>query len=269
LPEEKGFLSTDKLEGVLKDLADNQYTGTLGVWDDSSWKEFYFAQTGVRMTSIGARKSLPIGEILVRRGFVDREMVNNALQAQASRRAMLGELLIEHGDLSEEHRDRALRWQLEEELTDLFFWPHPHYEYHAGLQTQTVSIVQRKRAETNTKSLSFQIAVHEVLRAAREEHKELFEIQRELSLRSIYRLSEIGRQKLFVQGGFKELSGPEQRIVVLIDGKKTLEEICQRALVIPNDALRIFHKLIKYGVIKPHDKETRSFKIPPLGPAGP
>ena len=260
---ETGYLTVEKLEGVFRDLAENQYTGCLSAWDETSWKEFYFAKTGIRATSIGERKCLPIGEILMRRGYVDREMVDAALESQKSRPAMIGDILVDKGDIGAERRDRALRWQLEEEIADLFFWPRPHYEYRAGLQTSVASVVQRKRAETNTKSLSIQIPVHEILRAARDAHKEIQEILRVLNPRSIYRLSEVGRQKMFVQGGFKSLSAPEQRIVVLIDGKKTLDEIRQKASVLPSDALRIFHKLLQYGAIKPHNAETRSFKIPP------
>ncbi|MHC5038748.1 MAG: hypothetical protein ACYTHM_15675 [Planctomycetota bacterium] len=253
MPGEKGHLTVDRLEAIFKDLGSQKYTGSLSVWDDRSWKEFYFANTGIRVTSIGDRKTLPFGEFLVRRAFVDRETLDKALEAQQTNFSMLGEILVDKEELEPDRRDKALRWQVEEELSDLFFWVRANYEYHPGPQTQQYSIVQRKRAETNTKSLSMNLTVPDVIRASREIHKELLEIQHELRLTEVYRLTEKGRQTLFIKGGFKSLSDPEQRIVVLIDGKRTLEEVQEKAVVLPSDTLRIYYKLKKYGAIKESD----------------
>ncbi|MHC4777859.1 MAG: hypothetical protein ACYTFG_04690 [Planctomycetota bacterium] len=250
---EKGHLTIERLEAVYKDLASRKFTGTLSVWDETSWKEFYFADTGIRVTSIGERKTLPLGEFLVRRAFVDREALDKALERQMTTMTMLGEVLVEKEELEPDRRDKALRWQVEEELSDLFEWVRPQYSYNPGAQTQQFSVVQRKRAETNTKSLSMKVSVSDVIRASREMYKELLSINGELRTRSVYRITEKGRQTLFVKGGFKKLSDPEQRIVVLVDGKRTLEEVQKRAVVLPNDTLRIFAKLQRYGAIKEMD----------------
>jgi hypothetical protein len=181
---------------------------------------------------------------------VEKEVVDQALETQKSNFNMLGEILVEKEELEPERRDKALRWQLEDELADLFDWPRPHYDYRAGPQTGQFSVVQRKRAETNTKSLSLTIPIHELIKSARELHKELAEVTSAIRTHGVYRLTELGRQKLFVKGGFKMLSDPEQRIVVLIDGRRTFQEIQDRVLVLPADVYRIMHKLVSYGAVK-------------------
>jgi len=250
---EKGRLTNSKLEALFKDLSKHEFTGSLGVWDDAAWKEFYFANSGIRVTSIGARKVLPIGEYLVRRAFVEKEALDKALEAQMTHMSMIGEILVDQEELEPERRDKALSWQAQDELADLYFWPRPHYEYRPGPQTQQYTVVGRKRAETNTKSLSFTTSVPNLIRASRELYQELVEVRGQLKLSGVYRMTEKGRQKLFVKGGFKALSDPEQRVVVLIDGKRSLEEVQKRVVVLPNDTLRIFNKLQKYGAVKLSD----------------
>ncbi len=250
MAKQQGRLTIEKLEGVFKDLSSRKFTGTISVWDERAWKEFYFAGSGVRVTSVGDRKTLPLGEFLTRRGFVEQEAVDKALEKQQTNFNMLGEILVESEELEPERRDKALLWQVEEELSDLYFWHGPRYEYEPGPQTGQYSEVERKRAETNTKSLSVNAEVSGIIRGAREAYKEMMEVRNALRMGGVYRLTELGRQKLFVKGGFKALSDPEQRIVVLLDGKRTLEEIQKRAHVLPRDTLRIMHKLENYGAVK-------------------
>jgi hypothetical protein len=63
----------------------------------------------------------PVGQVLVRHGYVSDEDINRALAAQAKSGKLIGEILVEHGAVSRPVLSRALEEQAEDEPERGFF----------------------------------------------------------------------------------------------------------------------------------------------------
>lgn len=249
--ESRGSLTRDKLEEIFRDLAQNQFTGNLAAYDEKAWKEFYFASTGVRITSVGARKVLPLGEILLRLGLLDEEDQRRVLARQREKPALYGEAAVELGLADEEHVDTALRTQAELELLDLYFWRRPTFEYRPGLQSVPSPMVERKRRETGTKSLSAPCDVLALIQRARALHREIAERKRRLPRSSaVFGLTDKGKEVLFRKGGFQKLPAIEQRVIILLDGRRTLADLFARAKVLWTDVMRVVDRLVEHGAVQ-------------------
>ena len=128
----KGDLSTIGLAEVFQMISMSQKEGTLVVDEANGRKCIFFSQSGVRLLSTGKRKSLRVGDMLVRAGKLTEDQLDEALETAKIRRQRLGEVLIEEGILTEPDINGAIRIQIEEEIYDLFVWTRANYEFIEG-----------------------------------------------------------------------------------------------------------------------------------------
>ena len=70
-----------------------------------------------------------MGEILVRQGYIDREILSAALRDQENRPRHLGVVLEEMDAVSHEDIARALNFQIQETALNLFFFPDGDYQF--------------------------------------------------------------------------------------------------------------------------------------------
>jgi hypothetical protein len=249
--ETRGSLTNEKLEEIFHDLSQNSFTGTLATYDEKAWKEFYFASTGIRITSVGAKKALPVGEILVRLGLLGEDDLIAGLQRMKERSGLFGDILLEMRLVDEEDLDRGLRTQAQFELFDLFFWRRPTFEYQPGMQSVASPVVERHRRESGTRSLSMQYHVHDLIKKARGLQTEVSEMKRRLPhSAAAYRLTKMGREKIFTSGTFTTLGALEQRVVILIDGQNSLQDLFQKARVLWIDVMRVIDRLSRHKAVE-------------------
>ena len=130
--EMKGRLDRDSLDEVFSILLGDDVACSFLVSDGVSEKIFYFAIGGIRMVSLGGRKGVPLGEILVKNGVVTPADRDRGLEHAKARRMRTAEALMDMGLVSQEDVDSGLRAQLEGELCDLFFWNEAEYEFREG-----------------------------------------------------------------------------------------------------------------------------------------
>jgi hypothetical protein len=247
---QQGSLDVEKLEELFKDLSQNQFTGSLAAYDENAWKEFYFASNGVRVTSIGVNKVLPLGEIMVRKAMISARDVDRGVERMREKRVMIGEALVDLRIIDEEDLGKALRLQADLEMLELYYWRRPTFEYRTGMQSVRCQIVERKRAETGTRSLSVTYHPLDLIQNGRALYKEVADIKTRLtSLSHVFRLNEKGRAKIFDTGAFKTLGTMEQRVIIHIDGRKTLGEIFEKARVLWVDVIRVVDNLLRHGAI--------------------
>ena len=125
----QGDLDTFGLATIFQTLTANQQSGTLHVYDIKSERFLVFSQGSLRCVSSGERQNISLGEILVAGGKIDESILADALTQQAEDHGPLGKILVSMGACREKDIDSALRFQMEEEIFDLFTWKGAKFEF--------------------------------------------------------------------------------------------------------------------------------------------
>jgi outer membrane protein assembly factor BamB/tetratricopeptide (TPR) repeat protein len=128
----KGSLDSINLADIFQNLAMNQQSGTLRVSDRDRAKSIYFQRGEVRYLAYGGRKSILLGEMLTGRAIATREQVNAALSEQKSSGRLLGEIIVTLGICTRDDVEDLVRFQIEEEIYDLFSWERAEFEFTEG-----------------------------------------------------------------------------------------------------------------------------------------
>ncbi|MBN2712842.1 MAG: DUF4388 domain-containing protein, partial [Planctomycetes bacterium] len=126
----QGDLDSFGLAAIFQTLTANKQSGTLHVFDDTTHRYLVFSQGSIRSVSTGKRQNVSLGEILVARGVISEVELAGALTLQAGTNELLGNVLIESKVCTKEQIDTALRFQIEEEVYDLFTWKGANFEFH-------------------------------------------------------------------------------------------------------------------------------------------
>ncbi|MHC4202199.1 MAG: DUF4388 domain-containing protein, partial [Planctomycetota bacterium] len=128
----KGSLESFNLADIFQNLSMNQQTGTLRVTGRDRMKCIYFQGGQVRFLSRGMGRNVLLGEMLVGRGLATREQVDSGLAEQKNSGRLLGEIVVELGVCSRDDIDNLVRFQIEEEIYDLFGWESADFEFIDG-----------------------------------------------------------------------------------------------------------------------------------------
>ena len=117
----RGDLTVLGISNLLQMISANHREGYLTLRQDDRKMVLHVAETGLRLVS-GARRSNPLGEILIRMGKLTRGELRSLLAEQRLTRRPLGELVTRRGILSPMQLESALQEQVAEEVYDLFTW---------------------------------------------------------------------------------------------------------------------------------------------------
>lgn len=151
----QGDLDSFGLAAIFQTLTANKQSGTLHVFDKETDRYLVFAQGSIRSVSTGKRQNISLGEILVARGIIDEMTLATALTEQIQNKALLGDTLVQMGGCSQEDIDRTLRFQMEEEIYDLFTWRGANFEFeeHTLDETQLSEDMRVSQVSVNTGGL--------------------------------------------------------------------------------------------------------------------
>ncbi|KAF0241866.1 MAG: pyrrolo-quinoline quinone repeat-containing [Planctomycetota bacterium] len=128
----RGDLSTLGLADIFQTLSNSQKEGTLVVGDGESRKCIYFGKEGLSLLSLGSRKGLRIGDLLLKAGKISPDQLKELLGAQKGSGKKLGELVVERGIATDEEVSGVIRTQIEDEIFDLFSWKKASFEFIDG-----------------------------------------------------------------------------------------------------------------------------------------
>src|SRR5688572_28571194 len=109
------------ISNLLQMLSMNHCKGFLMVQQEGHKKVIHFLEEGMRVVS-GARRTNPLGEILLRAGRITREQLEELLDEQKRTGTPLGELVSQRDILAKSVIQSALREQVAAEIYDLFTW---------------------------------------------------------------------------------------------------------------------------------------------------
>jgi hypothetical protein len=128
----KGSVRALSLDQLLDFLGQSGHEGILKI----SFKDrlcVLCLKDGVIYIDQRGKGEIRLGEILVLRGVVAEENVEDALKVQGLSGKRIGDILIELGHATEQELSAAFRAQLEEELYDLFVLEDAFFDFERGL----------------------------------------------------------------------------------------------------------------------------------------
>ena len=124
-----GNLETMELAELLQWLSQAQKTGTLEINGTEVRKEI-FLKGGRIISSSSSDPREYLGHFLVGEELITEEQLTEAVEAQESKKMLLGKILVEGGALSEDQLNRVLRHKAEESIFDVFTWEKGEFRFH-------------------------------------------------------------------------------------------------------------------------------------------
>jgi tetratricopeptide (TPR) repeat protein len=229
----KGSLKEASLPDVLQLLALGKKTGCLAIADRQNFGSIYFDEGRICYAALVNRRDR-IGDLLRKNQLVTSEQLDSAIRTQeAHRERRLGDILIEMGAVAKEKLERLLLLQIEEAVYHLFTWTQGSFNFEAGVkpehQVYTVSI--------NPESL--------LLEGARRVD-ELSQIEKKIPSFDLIFAVDPGHPV----GSEVELSAPQQRLLVLMDGSRDVRQVIDECSLIEFDAIQALYGLITAGYVR-------------------
>ncbi|MFH0888229.1 MAG: PQQ-binding-like beta-propeller repeat protein [Planctomycetota bacterium] len=218
--EFKGELSNLVLEEVFKSIVSSGKEGTLIVYDNKNRKEIYFGRDGVRLLSIGERKVLTLGELLVKKRIITSDQLSQALTTQKTTNLKLGEIICQSGFLKQNDFDIIIQNHIEDEICDIFRWPEGKFEFIEGPLTAPPLVSEEKSISLLTMDVNSLIVKVTRRHSEWERVKNLFN-----NPMSIFKLADDCEEESTVA----KLTLNERLVFYLISGFKTLEDIAEES----------------------------------------
>jgi tetratricopeptide (TPR) repeat protein len=229
----KGNLREASLPDVLQLLSMGQKTGCLSLTDRSNFGYIYFERGRISYASIVNRRDR-LGDLLVKNGLLDARDLFAAIDDQAkSPGERLGEILIRRGSITRDQLEHYIRIQIEEAVYFLFTWTQGSFYFEAD-----------QRPEEG----SFQVSINPenlLLEGARR-IDEWSLIEKKIP--SLDLVFETDRTK--PMDGL-ELSDDQRKIIPLMDGKRTVQELIEESGMVEFDVGKALFGLIQAGFAHP------------------
>ncbi|MCZ7645029.1 MAG: DUF4388 domain-containing protein [Planctomycetota bacterium] len=215
----KGNLATVSLADVFQALSHGHSTGLLRVQTPQGTR-FVEIQDGAVSIVSSTHNRILIGDLLVARGLITQDQLKGALEKQKESGNLLGQVMIELHLVSMDDLEAALRFQVEEEICDLFLLKEAEFDFlaNANLDAKMALGGGFLRLKIDPNSL--------LLEAARrvDEWKKLEKRIRNQA--SLFRLTETGQEMKASSQGLS----PEGLILLeLVDERRTVESMVQKA----------------------------------------
>src|SRR6476661_1976898 len=229
----KGSLREASLPDVLQLLAMGQKTGCLSVTDRSNFGYIYFDRGRITYASIVNRRDR-LGDLLVKNGQLRAEDLFAAIDEQAKTPGdRLGEILVRRGHITREQLQSQIRIQIEEAVYFLFTWNQGSFQFEPDQRPEQGAML----VSINPENLLLE-------GARRIDEWSLIEKK----IPSLELVFDMARSKPIE--GF-ELSDEQRKILPLIDGKRSVQDIIDDSGMVEFDVGKALYGLIQAGFAHP------------------
>jgi hypothetical protein len=237
----QGRIERFTLPEILQLIATSRKSGTLGIQKDESIVMVYFKQGGI-IYGYGPRQTYHLGQLLKDRGAITSEQLDEAITAQAKTEntKRLGEIMVGRGFIDRADLHGVVRQQVEELLYSLLSWETGSFKFYED---------QFPTEEEITVALSVENVILEGLRRLDEANM----VRETLpDLKTVYTISasQKGRQRDV------SLKADEWNIMALVDGHRSLEDVCKLAPCAREEALRYLAHLKLAGIITKTERKA-------------
>jgi hypothetical protein len=232
---------------ILQWLGGNRKSGTLEVEHDRAVRRIYFRDGRIRCCGCDYAPTL-LGQYLLSRGRITEAELSAALAQQEGSSRNLGAILIEAGRLTVDELERFLAAKVEESIYGIFDWEDGTFRFEPGGDPP---------ADTIETDLSVE---HVLLQGATRQD----EMRRSREV--------IGNDEAVLERTNAELpaailaSPVSQRILALVDGRRTVREIVLHAHASRSLVERLFSGLVGAGVLRLTDRRGPPVAQPVAAP---
>ncbi|MEA1980166.1 MAG: DUF4388 domain-containing protein [candidate division Zixibacteria bacterium] len=235
----QGNVEQFTLPEIFQLIASSRKSGTLGIQKDESIVMIYFKDGDITY-GYGPRQTFHIGSLLREKEIITSEQLAEAIknQAEAENSKRLGEILINNKTIDRSDLENVIRNQIEELLYSLLSWSSGTFKFYEN---------QFPTEEEITVNISVENVILEGLRRADEQNmvKETLP-----NTKMVYTItaSQAGRHRDV------NMKADEWNIMALVNGHRTLEEICKLSHLDHNKTLVKLAQLKLAGIITQCEK---------------
>lgn len=233
----KGQLSQLPLPDILQHLRISQATGILSLVSGGARKALYLKNGRV----VFASSNLPndrLGEILIREGKITVEEYDASIRA-ISKGKRQGKVLVEMGALSPKDLWEGVQFQVREIVYSIFQWEDGHFHF----EESTLPEKERITVDLDVQDL--------VLGGLRRVDAAGGPIQ------ARYPESDLLLERA-VEGKVAGLEPYEQHVLQLVDGDRSVMEICRESEIGDSETLKLLYALVSTGLLRNKGKKVRA-----------
>ena len=230
----EGALQDVGLADICQLLAMGRKTGCLSITDRSNFGYVYFRDGRVIYAAVLNRPDR-LGELLVRNHVVSRSDLSAAMEAQAQDRgARLGQILVDQGALSEDELRKYVSLQIEEAVYHLFTWSQGsfHFDPDQAPEEDGVFLVD--------------IPAENLLLEGARRVDEWGLVEKKIpSMDVVFEVVRLPGESDDV-----ELTKHQLRILPLVDGQRTVDDIVVESGLVEFDVGKALYGLIQAGFLQ-------------------
>lgn len=240
----KGDVEVLGISNLLQMLSMSGCKGYLTIFQDAQKKVIHFQDEGIRLVS-GARRTNPLGEILMRTGKITRDQLDELLAEQRRTATPLGEIVSRRGILDKTVINSALREQVAEEIYDLFTWTGATFMFAEASNSAPAddpSPLANVLLDANVMSLMIEAA------------RRVDELAR---IQSVIPDVRLVAERLELPASLDDPGldrNAIEDILPLVDGERSVGHIIEESLFPKFTVLRTLYGLAQRGVIKIRDR---------------
>lgn len=228
----KGTLDDFTLPDVFRLMSFAKKTGCVDVVRSAGQGKVYFREGEVYYAESSLSKE-PLGQKLVRSRAISESQLMKALDEQAASKERLGAVLVNSGIVTIDQLESAVRQQIEDSIFDLLRWELGEFEWAPGLEFDT--------------EVQIGVSVENLIMEASRRLDEYEVITRKIPSE----FSVLGMAAAPPEGAVEiNITPQEWRILVLVDGNRTVQEIAQMVGLDEFGAMRILYGLVSAGLIE-------------------
>jgi hypothetical protein len=230
----QGSIAKFTLPEIFQLIAGSRKTGTLAIQKDDAIVMVYFKEGNV-VYAYGPQQTYHIGQLLKELKVLSAEQLEEAvrLQSESQNSRRLGEILISQRYIDRSDLETVVKTQIEELLYSLLAWDAGSFKFYEN---------QHPTEEEITVRISVENVILEGLRR-HDEKNMATETLPDLDAIFTISVSESNRSRDV------NMNATEWNLMALVDGHRTLKEICEISMLGQDEALVRLARLKLAGII--------------------
>lgn len=235
----QGNIEKFTLPEIFQLIAAGRKSGTLGIQRDDNIVMIYFEHGDITY-GYGPRQTFHLGQLLKEKRKLSADQLEDAVQTQAKtdNTRRLGEILVGKGYIDRADLEEVIHHQVEQLLYSLLSWQSGSFKFYED-QFPTIEEV--------TVRLSVENVILEGLRRF-DEMNMVNEALPDKDVVYVISASQGGETRAVT------MQAPEWNVMALVDGHRTINQICSATQLGTDDTLKRLAQLKLAGLITPADK---------------
>jgi hypothetical protein len=227
----RGTIDDFSMPDIFRLLSFTKKTGKLLVWRSAGDGKVFFRDGEVYFAQ-SSLKTEPLGQKLIRSGSLTESQLRKALDINASTGQRVGEILLDQGAITEDQLIAAVKGQIEDACFDLLRWELGDFDFESH--------------ERFTVEIPISVSVENLIMEASRRLDELDMIHRKIPTPEVV----LAVAPTPPEGAREINIAPDEwRLLVLIDGQRSVGDIYRMANLDEFTGLRTMYGLLSSGLV--------------------